>query len=108
MMKTIQEKISKYVELRTEIQKQWKMETEVMPIVVTTTAIVPHVTVKNVNELGGTVSELKNIQKAVILHTSSIVRKVIGEKWHADTVDLEFSFPLLYIGTGNERPELTE
>ena len=82
MMKAIQEKISKYVRLRTEIHKQWKMETEVLPIVVTTTAIVPHITVRNVKELGrgGTMSELRNIQKAVILLTSSIVRKVFGEK----------------------------
>lgn len=79
LMSTVQHKRSKYTELANEIGRQWKMKTKILPIVISTTGIIPQATVDSVLELGGSTRELRLMQKAVILHTVNTVRRVIGE-----------------------------
>jgi hypothetical protein len=80
MANTMQNKMNKYKELAEEIQRVWKTRTRIMPIVVTATGVIPKKTVENLRELGGEKTEIRAMQKAVILHTTRIVRKVIGEE----------------------------
>jgi len=79
MMKTVHHKINKYRELATEIEKQWKMETNMLPIVITTNGIVPKATMDSIQKIGGGRREVRAAQKAVILHTTHAVRRVTGE-----------------------------
>ena len=78
MVNTIRTKIDKYRELAEEIQRTWRTRTKILPIVITATGVVPAKTVENMQQLGGTGTEMRAMQKAVILHTTRIVRKVIG------------------------------
>ena len=78
MMRTIQHKIDKYRELASELERQWKMRVKTVPIVITTGGVIPRVTTDNIAELGGGTKEIRAAQKAVILHTTRLVRKVIG------------------------------
>jgi len=52
-------KIDKYVDLRMEIERQWNVQTKVLPIVVSSTGVVPQSTVDAVNELGGGIGEIR-------------------------------------------------
>lgn len=80
MKKTVSHKVSKYKELSMELTKQWKTKTRTLPIVITTVGVFPKTTVQNLQELGCTTTEIRSMQKAVILHTTRIVRKVINEE----------------------------
>ena len=51
-----------------------------LPIVITIIGVVPAKTVENMQQLGGTGMEMRAMQKAVILHTTRIVRKVIDKE----------------------------
>ena len=78
-LKTVNHKIGKYKELAIEVEKQWQVKTWILPIVVTTQGIISKTTVENVEKLGGERRDIRVMQKAVILHTTHIVRKMLGE-----------------------------
>ena len=80
MKHTVQHKISKYKELAMEIERQWRTRTKTLPIVVTATGLFPKSTIRNLTELGCTTKEVRAMQKAVVLHTTRTVRKVLGEE----------------------------
>ena len=80
MVNTIRTKIDKYRELAEEIQRTWRTRREILPIVITATGVVPAKTVENMQQLGDTGTEMRAMQKAVILYTTRIVRKVTGEE----------------------------
>ena len=77
--KTVQHKISKYAELAVEIEKQWKTKVQIIPIGISTSGLILKTTVQNVYKLGGTIREIRLMQKAVILHTTNILRGFVGE-----------------------------
>ena len=79
LINTVCHKIEKYVDLRMEIERQWNVQTKVLPIVVSSTGVVPQSTVDAVNELGGGIGEIRAMQKAALLHTANIVRRFIGD-----------------------------
>ena len=79
VQKMVQHKISKYAELAVEIEKQWMTKVQIMPMVIFTTGLIPKTTFQNVYKLGGTIREIRLMQKAVILHTTNIVRGFVGE-----------------------------
>ena len=80
MANTVRNKMDKYRELAEEIQRIWKTRTRILPIMVTATGVIPKKTVENVQQLGGAETEMRAMQKAVILHTTRIERKVTGEE----------------------------
>jgi len=55
------------------------MKVRTIPIVITTAGVIPKTTTDGIRELGGGIREIRVTQKAVILHTTRIVRKVLGE-----------------------------
>jgi len=62
MANTMQNKMGKYRELAEKIQRTWKTRTRILPIVVTVTAtevIPPKKTVENLQELGGSGTEMR-------------------------------------------------
>ena len=73
LINSVCHKIEKYVDLRMETKRQWNVQTKVLPILVSSTGVVPQGTVNAVNELGGGIGEIRAIQKAAILHTANIV-----------------------------------
>jgi len=79
LVKTVCHKIEKYADLRMEIENQWNVQAKILPIMVSSTGVVPQSTVNAVNELGGGIREIRAIQKAALLHTASIVRRFIGD-----------------------------
>jgi len=80
-LKTVNHKIGKYKELAIEVEKQWQVKTRILPIAVITQGIIPKTTVENVAKLRGERRDMRAMQKAVILHTTRIVRKTLGENW---------------------------
>jgi hypothetical protein len=81
VISTVRHKIEKYAELAGEIKRQWRVKTKVLSVIVSTTGVVPHSTVRAMNELGGTMREIQTMQKAAVLHTTiSIARKIIGDQ----------------------------
>ena len=78
MQNTVHEKVNKYKELSMELENQWKMKMKTLPIVITTTGMY-QTTIQNLLELGCSKTEIRTIQKAAILCTTRMVRKVLGE-----------------------------
>lgn len=77
---TSQEKIRKYEELKIEIKRIWDAEKiSIVPIIISTTGIVPNSLQKNLESIGLKPYLYTIIQKAVILNTCHIVRKFLGE-----------------------------
>ena len=72
-------RIEKSVDLRMEIERKWNVQTKVIPIVVSSTGVVPQNTVNAVNELGGGIGEIRAMQKAALLHTANTVRTFVRD-----------------------------
>lgn len=75
---TINEKIRKYTDLKSEIKRIWNLnEVHILPIVISTTGIVPSNLCDNIRALGINPSLFRVMQKAVILNTTRITRKFL-------------------------------
>ena len=70
------EKILKYKDLTTEIQGMWNVKTKVIPVIIGATGTVPKSFRKYVSNVPGK-HEVKELQKAAILGTAHILRKVL-------------------------------
>ncbi len=80
MKNTYNEKKRKYEELARQIRRMWKVETtEIIPIVISSTGLVPAEWRNNVNRLDVREYVLRNMRKVVLIVTSDIIRGVLGE-----------------------------
>jgi hypothetical protein len=70
------EKILKYRDLTTEIQRMWNVKTGVIPVIIGATGTIP----KSVRKYLRTIPEnheVRELQKTAILGTAHILRKVL-------------------------------
>lgn len=73
-----QEKKAKYAELAIEIKQMWRMEkVEVVPIIISSTGLVPKTIHEGLTKLGLHKNTYVDIQKAAILGTCHLVRKFL-------------------------------
>ena len=70
------EKILKYKDLTTEIQRMWNVKTKVIPVIVGATGAISKSFRKYVSNIPGK-HEVKELQKTAILGTAHILRKVL-------------------------------
>jgi hypothetical protein len=70
------EKILKYKDLTTEIQRMWNVKTKVIPVIIGATGTISKSLRKYVSNIPGN-HEVKEPQKTVILGTAHIIRKVL-------------------------------
>ena len=70
------EKILKYKDLTTEIQRMWNVKTKVIPVIIGATGTVSKSFRKYVINMPGK-HEVKELQKTAILGTAHILRKVL-------------------------------
>ena len=76
MIKKEVEKILKYKDLTTEIQRMWNVKTKVIPVIVGATGTVSKSFRKYVSNIPGK-HEVKELQKTAIFGTAHILRKVL-------------------------------
>ena len=76
MIKKEAEKILKYKDLTTEIQRMWNAKTKVIPVIIGATGTVSESFRKYVRNIPGK-HEVKELQKTAILGTAHILRKVL-------------------------------
>ena len=76
MIKKEAEKIIKYKELRTEIQRMWNVKTKVIPEITGATGTISKSFRKYVSNIPGK-HEVKELQKTAILGPAQILRKVL-------------------------------
>jgi len=70
------EKILKYKDLTTEIQRMWNVKTKVIPVIIGATGTISQSFSKYVSNIPGK-HEVKELQKTAILGTAHILRKVL-------------------------------
>ena len=70
------EKILKYKDLTTEIQRMWNVKTKVIPVIIGATGNISNTFRKYVSNIPGN-HEVKERQKTAILGTAHILRKVL-------------------------------
>jgi len=70
------EKILKYKDLTTEIQRMWNVKTKVIPVIIGATGTISKSFRKYVSNIPGK-HEVKELQKTTILGTAHILRKVL-------------------------------
>jgi len=70
------EKIRKYTDLTTEIQRMWNVKTKVIPVIIGATGTISKSFRKYVSNIPGK-HEVKELQKTAILGTAHILRKVL-------------------------------
>ena len=71
------EKLDKYGELAEEIKKMWQQEEiSILPIVISTTGVVPKTLPRNLQQLNIHPHTTTKIQKSVLLNTCNTVRKL--------------------------------
>jgi len=70
------EKILKYKNLTTEIQRMWSVKTKVIPVIIGATGSISKLFGKYVNNIPGK-REVKELQKTAILGTAHILRKAL-------------------------------
>jgi len=70
------EKILKYKDLTTEIQRIWDVKTKVIPVIIGATGTISKSFRKYVSNIPGK-HEVKELQKTAILGTAHIIRKVL-------------------------------
>jgi len=70
------EKVLKYKDLTTEMQRMWNVETKVIPIIIGATGTISKSFRKYVSNIPGH-HEDKELQKTAILGTAHIFRKVL-------------------------------
>ncbi|KAJ8948309.1 hypothetical protein NQ318_020796 [Aromia moschata] len=78
--KTEREKIAKYENLSIELKRLWKLEkVETYALVISAEGVMTTRFAKNIAVLGLSYNIIRNGQKAVVLQTCHIVRKVLGQ-----------------------------
>ena len=70
------EKIEKYDELKREVERLWKVKAKVIPIVLGTLGTVTRSLSNYIKEIG-LKTQIKLIQKSVLLGTARVLRKVL-------------------------------
>ena len=70
------EKTLKYKDLTTEIQRMWNAKTKVIPVIIGATGTISKTFRKYVSNIPGNL-EVKELQKAAILGTAHVLRKVL-------------------------------
>jgi len=70
------EKILKYKDLTIEIQRMWNVKIKVIPVIIGATGTISKSFRKYVSNIPGN-HEVKELQKAAILGTAHIIRKVL-------------------------------
>jgi len=70
------EKILKYKDLTTEIQRMWDVKTKVISVIIGATGTISKSFRKYMSNIPGN-HEIKELQKTVILGTAHILRKVL-------------------------------
>ena len=70
------EKILKYKDLKTEIQRMWKVKTRVIPVIIGATGTISKSLRKYIINIPGN-HEVKELQKTDIFGTAHIFRKVL-------------------------------
>jgi hypothetical protein len=76
VMKKEAEKILKYKDLRTEIQRMWNVKTKVIPVIIGATGTISKSFRKYMSNIPGN-HEVKERQKTAILGTAHILREVL-------------------------------
>jgi hypothetical protein len=76
VIKKESEKILKYKDITTEIQRMWNVKTKVIPVIIGATGTISKSFRKYVSNIPGN-HEVKELQKTVILGTAHIFRKVL-------------------------------
>ena len=76
MIKKEAEKILKYKDLTTEIQRMWNVKTKMIPVIIGATGTISKSFIKYVSNKPGK-HEVKELQKTAILGTSHTLRKVL-------------------------------
>ena len=76
MIKKEAEKILKYKDLTTEIQRMWNVKTKVMPVIIGATGTISNSFRKYVSNIPGK-HEVKDLQETAILDAAHILRKVL-------------------------------
>ena len=74
------EKILKYKDLTTEIQRMWKVKTRVIPVIIGATETISKSFRKYVSNILGN-HEVKELQKTAILGTAHVFRKVLNVQY---------------------------
>lgn len=78
--KTNTEKVNKYIPLADEIKDMWQMQKVIiLPIIIGTLGEVPKKLTENIGKLMLNTNIYKIMQKSVLLDTSAIVRRVLGQ-----------------------------
>jgi hypothetical protein len=75
------EKILKYKDLTTEIQRMWNVKTKVIPVIIGATGTISKSFRKYVSNITGN-HEVKKLQKTAILGTAHILREVITQRYN--------------------------
>jgi hypothetical protein len=70
------EKILKYKDLTTEIQRMWNVKAKVIPVIIGATGTVSKAFIKHVSNIPGN-HDVKELQKTAILGTAHRLRKVL-------------------------------
>ncbi|CAB3233677.1 unnamed protein product [Arctia plantaginis] len=79
LLTTHTEKMTKYTDLATEIKRQWQVDrVKIVPIVISTTGVVPKILQDSLNTLEMPKSSLILLQKAVLLNTCRLTRKFLA------------------------------
>ena len=76
VIKNEAEKILKYKELTTEIQRMWNVKPKVIPVIIGATGTISKSFRKYASNIPGK-QEVKELQKTAILGTAHILRKVL-------------------------------
>ena len=76
LIKEEAEKILKYKDLTTEIQRVWNVKTKVIPVIIGATGTISKSFTKYVSNIPGK-HEVKELQKTATLGTAHILRKVL-------------------------------
>ena len=76
MIKKEAERILKYKDPTTEIQRMWNVKTKVIPVIIGATGNISKSFRKYVSNIPGN-HEVKELQKTAILGTAHVLRKVL-------------------------------
>lgn len=87
IQKTQAEKISKYLLLADEIKAMWRMDRVIiLPIVIGATGEIPKKTLESIHTLGLNTGIYMKFQKAVLLASCRLIRRVLNDEHHQPMV----------------------